>query len=323
MKIIVFGGVQALVRIDMTMPSAPRPEEGGEISQWEKQAYGDGGRFGSMTSIPSGDPSKDKINVDLKGCAYNVAKDLASKGHEVAFMGVVGDDALGKAALADLGDSGVDTSRMAVSDHMTSVRVEARNFLGDLEFWRVDESIQDDLTPAKAMEMMAHTVEADIAFADGSLPAETLKAIGKILAEKGVEFFFDPASLEGAAKGSECLEYFTGIMPGRREAELMSGLQILSADEMREAARFFESKGIEKVFITIKGGGIYYGEGDAEGTIRPERVLQFAETGGAGDVVTACLVDAFAGGASIEDAARAGMEAAAEHLSDVVDEREY
>ena len=107
--IAVFGGIQARVRIDMTMPQAPKPGEGGDISPWEREAYGEGGRFGSMTSIPSGDPSKDNISVEFCGCAYNTAKYLAKKGHDVSFFGVAGEDPIGMAAISDLKDSGINT----------------------------------------------------------------------------------------------------------------------------------------------------------------------------------------------------------------------
>ena len=321
--IAVFGVVQALVRIDMTMPAKPEPGKGNDISPWEREAYGEGGRFGSMTSIPSGDPSKDKIGVTLSGCAYDVARYLAKEGHEVAFIGLTGEDALGKAALADLEDAGVDTSRMAKSKKMTSIRIEARNFLGDMEFMRVDESIQEDLTAPKAMEMMGDPKGIDLAFADGSLPVETLKAIGKKCREEDIELFFDPASLEGAERGAECLEFFTGIMPGRREAEFMSGLQILSAEQMSEAGKHFENSGIEKVIITIKGGGVFYMEGESQGVIKPQRVLQFAETSGAGDVMTAELMNCFARKRPVEEAAKAGMDAVDGYLANVEDERKY
>ena len=92
--ITVIGAIQATVRIDMTMPGKPQAaqqsaEQGG-ISPWEQQAYGDGGRFGSMTSIPSGDPAKDRITVTFSGCAYQVARRLGRHGLPVSFLSVAG-----------------------------------------------------------------------------------------------------------------------------------------------------------------------------------------------------------------------------------------
>ncbi|MBQ6400979.1 MAG: hypothetical protein IJI20_01690 [Firmicutes bacterium] len=367
--IVIAGGVQAEVRIDMTMPGKPEPaaaQGGGEISPWEKEAYGEGGRFGSMTSIPSGDPMKDRITVSFTGCAYHAAKYLAEKGHEVAFVSVVGEDPLGLAALADLEKSGVDISGVVtiselgedpdekatpagddspetaakkdpgevrevaaqtipgnLKGSLTSVRVVARNFLGDVEFWRVDERILKEITPRRLASAEEKFAGADMVFADGNLPGEAIGWIGEFCREKGLPLYFDPSSPEGSARGADMLEYFRGIMPGRREAEAMSGLGILSTDQLMEAGRHFTEQGVGRVIITMKGGGLYYKEGLEEGVLRPQRVLRFAETGGAGDVVTAELLHGFARGIPMEEAAQAAMDAAAEYLADVVDERRY
>lgn len=322
--IVVLGGVQAQVRIDMTMPKAPNENDiAPEVSPWEREAYGEGGRFGSMTGIPSGDPSKDKISVTFAGCGFTVAKKLAAAGEDVRFIGLVGDDPLGMAALADLEKAGVDTSQVIRGREQTSVRITARNFLGDVEFARVDERIVDEFDVGKIAEKSGLIGEADLVFADGNIPEETLKAAGDMCRDKDVPLYFDPSSMEGATRGAAALGSFTGIMPGRMEAEAMAGLEILSPEQMDEAATYFEEKGVRRIMITIKGGGIFYKEGENSGIIRPERVIKYAETSGAGDLVSAAAVLAFARGENIEEAAKSGMDAAADFLADVVDERKY
>lgn len=353
--IIVIGGVKAAVRIDMTMPKAPepgKPASGEGLSPWEREAYGEGGRFGSMQMMPSGDPSKDRISVRYSGCGYNVAEILAGKGREVTFLSVVGEDPLGLAAIADLQRAGVDTSHIRtigeftaeaareasaaegpdakgtvanglIRQSLTSIRVEAKNFLGDTEFWREDDRMLDEITVSQLEADRPLLEKAEMVFADGDVPEETLQWIAEICGRAGVPFYLDPASHQGSAKAGRILNGLHGIMPGRREAEIMSNLQILSADQLMEAGTWFSDHGIRRVIITMKGGGIYYKEGSAEGILRPERVLRFSETVGAGDVVTAELLDAYADGRSIEDAARAAMDAAALYLADCVDERRY
>lgn len=354
--IVVIGGVKAAVRIDMSMPKAPDPREpgmgSGDVSPWEREAYGEGGRFGSMQMMPSGDPAKDRISVHFTGCAYQVARILAGRGRKVAYVSVVGEDPLGLAAIADLQRAGVDTSQVKVIDafvseanaeamqaqgpdaagtvanglirqSLTSVRVEAKNFLGDTEFWREDDRMQEEITVEQIRGCQPLLETAKLVFMDGGMPPATLRWIADRCRENGVPCYLDPGSLHGGARAAGVLDGLYGIMPGRQEAELMSDLQILSADQLKEAGAFFADRGVRRVVITMKGGGLYYREGDAEGILRPERVLRFSETVGAGDVVTAALLDVYAAGGSIEQAARAAMDAAAEHLADCVDERRY
>ena len=325
--ILVIGGVQATVRIDMVMPQKPEPGDGTqEISPWEREAYGEGGRFGSMSGIPSGDPSKDRITVFYSGCGYSVAKALAEDGRDVAFLSLIGEDPLGLGAREDLKRSGVDTRHLLAkedTDKQTSVKIIARNFLGDTEFWRADERIQEEMTPERLKEKEEVIAGADTVFVDGSLPEETLKWIGEICRRAGNDLYFDPASMEGSARGAGALEYFTGILPGRREAEVLSDLTILSPDQLKEAGEYFAGKGVRRVVITMKGGGLYWREGDEEGILRPERILQFGETAGAGDVVSAAFLKAFAEEEPMTEAAPKAMAAAADHLSGVSDERRY
>ena len=352
--IVVVGSVQAEVRIDMTMPKAPDPksEQGGGVSPWEREAYGDGGRFGSMQMMPSGDPSKDRISVHYCGCGYNVARLLAEKGQDVAFVSVVGEDPLGLAAAADLQRCGIDTSQVKMIDSfltkagqesqeqvgpdaagtvanglirqsLTSIRVVAKNVLGDTEFWREDGRMLEEITPEQIGSARPLLENAELVLADGGLPEETIRWIASVCSDAGVRFYLDPASVKGGAKASGLLEGLYGIMPGRMEAEAMSGLQILSGDQLMEAGAYFAEKGVRQIVITMKGGGLYYKEGMNEEILRPERVLRFSETVGAGDVVTAALLNAYAEGRPIGEAAREAMADAAAHLADCVDERRY
>lgn len=353
--IVIIGGVQAEVRIDMSMPKAPDPkaETQNHISPWEQEAYGAGGRFGNLQMMPSGDPAKDRISVHFSGCGYNVAKRLAGKGRPVAFISVVGDDPLGLAAAAELQQAGVDTSQLKmigefvteagrqsmetdggpdaagtvanglIRQSLTSIRVVAKNFLGDTEFWREDDRILDEITPEQIGGGQPLLEKAELVLADGGLPEETIRWAASVCQEAGVRFYIDPASVSGGEKAAGLLESVYGIMPGRREAEAMSGLQILSGDQLMEAGAYFADKGVQQIIITMKGGGLYYKEGMNEEILRPDRVLRFSETVGAGDVVTAELLGSYADGKSIGEAARDAMAAAAEYLADCSDERRY
>ncbi|MBQ3185065.1 MAG: hypothetical protein IJB54_03710, partial [Firmicutes bacterium] len=71
----------------------------------------------------------------------------------------------------------------------------------------------------------------------------------------------------------------------------------------------------------IKGGGLYYKDGINEGIIAPERVLSFASTSCAGDVVSAAVVAADLEGKSIEEIGKFAMQKAAEFLEGRSDAR--
>ena len=91
------------------------------------------------------------------------------------------------------------------------------------------------------------------------------------------------------------------------------------------AADLFAENGVERTFITIKAGGVYYKDACSEEgrAIRPERTLSFADTSGTGDLVSAVIIDETLKGTDMDATAKAAMDAAAEFLSELSDERPY
>ncbi len=288
---------------------------------WNEVGIG-GGQFGGYDPVVA-DKDTD-IRVTTSGCAFNVARHLAADhGADVKFVSVVGDDAFGLAARCELEQAGVDVSGMKTVSGSTPVSVEIHNVIGDLQFQRENTGVMDELTPS-VIDSCAEKLEgADIIFVDGTVPAATLDYISEHYSGKS-RIFFDPGSIAGGTRFADSAMKAHLVLPGRMEAEAMSGLQVLGMDQLMAAGQAFEERGVERVIITLKGGGLYYKEGTQSGLIKPERKLTFAETRGAGDVLSAAVVAASAGGEdSLEAVAAAGIEAAADFLKDVTDERPY
>lgn len=288
---------------------------------WNEVGLG-GGQFGGYDPV---DMDKDTdIRMTSTGCAYNVARYLAADhGEEVTFLSVVGDDAVGLAAKCELEQAGVEVSSIKTVSGSTPVSVEIHNIIGELQFQRENSSAMEMLTPEVIDENTAVLDEAEIIFVDGTLPTQTLDYISGKYASKS-RIFFDPGSIAGGMRFAESAMKAHCVLPGRMEAEAMSEQQVLGMDQLMAAGQTFEERGVERVIITLKGGGLYYKEGTSSGLIKPERKLTFAETKGAGDVLTAAVIAAFAKGEEkLEAAASAGIDAAAEFLKDVIDERPY
>lgn len=288
---------------------------------WNEVGLG-GSQFGGYEPVVA-DKDTD-IRVVNDGCAYNVARYLsANHGKDVKFISIVGEDAFGLAAKCELEQAGVDVSGVRTVYGSTPVSVEIHNIIGELQFQRENSSAMEMLTPEVIDGNAGILEEAEIIFADGSVPAETLSYISEKYAGKS-RIFFDPGSITGGVRFAESEMKAHCVLPGRMEAEAMSGLQVLGMDQLMAAGEVFEERGVERVIITLKGGGLYFKEGTSSGLIKPERKLTFAETKGAGDVLTAAVIAASAGGEeSLEAAAGAGIDAAAEFLKDAIDERPY
>lgn len=306
--IAVIGCAREIVRVKMRMP-----REGST-----QMAMGESS-FGSQAVW---DEQDDDIRVKNGGSAFNIAMNLASWGYETEVISAVGDDSVSFAVKNELESAGAGVEGIRTFPEGTAVDVEFFNVLGDVEMLRSHRAVIKNITPDFLKENADILEKAEMIVVDGTIPKESLEYVAKTYGnDSGKKLFFDPADLMGAANASEALSGFYCVMPGRMEAEAMTDKTVLSPEQLSEAGEFFSRAGVSKVVITIKGGGLYYKEGASEGILRPERMITFGSTAGAGDVVSAAVVAGTADGDSIEEIGKRAMDKAAEFLADVKDEK--
>lgn len=309
--IAVVGGAGLVVKVLMI------PQE----DTYDKPVMGDEFDYSTL-NVAAKTAQGDDVTIESNGSAFSIACHLAEMGKDVALASVVADDAMGLAVREQLKAIGVDVSNVRTAEGSTPVQVELLNVLKDPQMVFGNSKLYETMTPEMAEGWSELFDNAEAIVVDGNLPKETLEYIaGKYGNKDGVKLFFDPASHAGAVNSRDILGSFYCIMPGRVEAEAMVRDTVLSAEQLMEAGEFFEKKGVDKTIITIKGGGLYYKAGAVAGMLKPERVLSFADTSGAGDVVSAAVVAADLDGKSIEEIGQFAMQKAAEFLAGRSDER--
>jgi len=117
-------------------------------------------------------------------------------------------------------------------------------------------------------------------------------------------------SVTKARKLPAILGRFHTLKPNRLEAELLSGAPIRDPVDALRAGEALLRSGLKQVFISLGGEGVC-------AVSREERILLpclpgwMVSTTGCGDAFTAALIWAFLGRLSLEEAARAGLAAAA------------
>lgn len=309
--IAVVGGAGLVVKVLMI------PQE----DTYDKPVMGDQFDYSTL-NVAAKAAQGDDVTIESNGSAFSIACHLAEMGKDVAFASVVADDAMGLAVREQLKAIGVDVSNLRTAEGSTPVQVELLNVLKDPQMVFGNSKLYEAMTPEMAESWSELFDNAEAIVVDGNLPKETLEYIADKYGNKDdVKLFFDPASHAGAVNSRDILGSFYCVMPGRVEAEAMVRDTVLSAEQLMEAGEFFENKGVAKTIITIKGGGLYYKAGAVAGMLKPERVLSFADTSGAGDVVSAAVVAADLDGKPIEEIGQFAMQKAAEFLAGRSDER--
>lgn len=309
--IAVIGGAGMLVKVRMIPQEEDydAPVMGGDVFDYET--------LNVAAKVARGDD----VDIESNGSAFNIACNLAAMDKEVAFASVTAKDAMGLAVIEQLKMAGVDPSNIKIIEGSTPVQVEMLNVLNDPQMVFGNSKLYEALTPELIDEWSELLDEAEAIVVDGSLPKESLEHIAEKYGKAGKKVFYDPAGHAGAVNSRDLLGGFYCVMPGRVEAEAMLKRTVLSADQLMEAGALLDEKGVKRTIITIKGGGLYYKEGTSEGILAPERVLSFAGTSGAGDMVSAAVVAADLEGKSMEETGAFAMQKAAEFLAGRSDER--
>ena len=298
--IAVIGCAKETVKVKMNMPADE----------------GERALMGIEEPKTEADIEDDEIIVKDSGCGVNIALNLAALGYDTEFISVIGDDTLGKAVRAGLDDAGVGNSGVDALHGNTAVDVHFLNVLGEIVMFKKNLEAVKKITPEFVRSKAPILDKADYIVVDGGIPQETIEFIAEEYGPReSIKLFYDPASVSGGYKAADVLKHFHCVLPGRMEAEAMTGKTVLSEEQLSDAGAFFENSGVDKSVITIKGGGLYYREGGSEGILRPEKRYPFGSTSGAGDVVSAAVIAGTIDGKDMETIAREAMAGAAEFLS--------
>jgi len=256
-----------------------------------------------------GDSNPGKITMSYGGVGRNITENLARMGASVRFVSVAGDDFAGRGAVRELEDIGVNTENVRLlQEENTAVYMSILNLMGDMELalcnMDVLERISIDFIDA-AYESIKNSKMIGI---DTNLTEETLEYTTKKL--KDIPIFLDPVSVTKAERAKKIIGRFHTIKPNRIEAEILSGMTIMSGEELEKASRWFIDQGVKRVFITLGAGGVFYQDEKESGLLKPNSVDIVSATG-AGDAFSAAILYSYLKGFDIKKTAEVGMAAAA------------
>ncbi len=255
-----------------------------------------------------GESNPGKITMSYGGVGRNITENLARIGAEVGFVSAVGDDFTGRGVIRELGELGANIEHInLLEDENTAIYLSILNIFGEMELALCNMDILEKVSTRIIENAMEDLKMSKIIGIDTNLTEET---IGYLLEKlDGIPLFLDPVSAAKSERVKNLIGKFHTIKPNRKEAEVITGLTILDENELMQAGKWFEEKGVKRIFITLSGGGVYYKEGSLEGILRPGKVSIVSATG-AGDAFSAAILDGFVKGMNVEETAKYGMAAA-------------
>lgn len=253
------------------------------------------------------DSNPGRVGLSLGGVGRNIAHNLALLGGDVKLITAFGEDSNAEQITRSCRELGIDVQHSLVVPHAaTSTYLCIANHSGDMELAVSDMEIYRSLTPEFLSGKMDYINKARICIADTNIPEETLRFLGE---NCKCPLFVDTVSTAKAAKLCGILNKVHTLKPNRLEAELLTGIAITDSATLQQAANRLLQMGIQQVFVSLGGDGVYYAGAHGHGTL-PCYPSTVVNTTGAGDSFMAALAWAHLNNFSLADSARAGLAAA-------------
>ncbi len=257
------------------------------------------------TYVP-GDSNPGHVRLTLGGVGRNIAENLCRLGRRVVMITALGGDANAQMVRQGCREHGIDLSHsLTVREGRTSTYLCLNDEQGEIVGAVSDMGIYEAITPDFLRTRLDVINRAALVVADANLTEEALSFIGENVT---VPVFADPVSTPKCRHLTGILKIAAGIKPNRPEAALMTGVDIRTDDDLPAAAKVFHEMGVQNVFISLGGRGVYYDNGEERG-ILPVFAGNILNTNGCGDAFLAAAADGYLMGLSVRDIARRGLAA--------------
>ncbi|CAH0120393.1 Pseudouridine kinase [Paenibacillus sp. CECT 9249] len=271
-------------------------------SNFDRKAY-------SRQKIITGTANPVHFSESCGGVARNVAENLARLGLHATLVSCVGNDKEGTLLLEETRRAGVDVSQVSVMpDERTGTYTTLLDATGEMFIAMANYDILDRLTSAVLAERWSLIASSQAVFLDSNVSAECLAYVIERCRDENIPLYVDPVSLPDAQKLPERLDGVHCIFPNRREAGLLAGMNVETADDCRAAARIIKEKGARNVIITMGAEGLFYSSEEEERTL-PSMSTEIVDVTGAGDAFSAGYLFGIVRGETMQQACRLGLAA--------------
>jgi pseudouridine kinase len=238
-----------------------------------------------------------RVKMSFGGVCRNIAENLARVKVDTRFISVVGNDEKGRSMIEHSQLIGYDmTDSLILKNGGTPTYLAILNEKGEMVSAIADMSAIHELNTTFIDSKAAIIKGAKYVFVDADSP-ENLKYMLDTFGSF-TNFILDPVSAEKALSIKHLLGKFHTIKPNRYEAEVLTGIDIETDQDLISAGNFFLREGVKNVFISLDCEGIFFTDGITYLKITAENV-NVCNVTGAGDSFVAGLGYGYMSGTDI------------------------
>ena len=249
----------------------------------------------------------DQFQIFAGGKGANQAVAAQRAGATVRFLGAVGSDDFGKAAIDALVDEGIDTDAVQVIGGVPSgvalilVDQNGENCIA------VAPGANAHITPEVVHEYGHIFPDVGFLLVQLEMPMDAVEKAIALAAENDVKVILNPAP--AASLSDTLLKNLFCITPNASELKTLTGKDVRNAKTAAAAASVLLKRGVQNVVVTLGEAGALICNSD--GTHHEKAVaVQVVDTTGAGDTFNGVFTAKLAAGKSLRDALRLAVAAA-------------
>ncbi|QDV63528.1 ribokinase [Crateriforma conspicua] len=245
------------------------------------------------------------MNPGGKGANQAVA--AAKLDGDVVFIGKVGDDSLGRDAVANMRRCGVDTRFIGVDpDSASGVATITVDESGE-NCIAVASGANACLSGAEVQSAWRQIDDVSIVLMQLETPLQTVQDTAALAKQSGATTILNPAPAQDLP--DSLLALIDIITPNEHEAHQLTGVTIECDDSAKAAAQRLQQRGVPTVIITMGDRGAWIQTADFVGCVSaiPAKVV---DTTAAGDTFNGALAVELALGTTLVDAVRVANHAA-------------
>lgn len=258
--------------------------------------------------VPGETVSGGTFLMNQGGKGANQAIAVKRLGGQLVWVTSVGDDIFGQQSMQAFKKEGIDITYVhSYADSMSGVALinvdaHAENSIA------VAPGANMLLKPNDVAKALDELVEGDYLLMQLEIPLETVRYAAKIAKQKGGNVVLNPAP--ATLLDPDLLDGLYLITPNKTEAELLTGIKIISEETVYQAAEALVQKGVQNVIITLGGHGCVVAT--KEQTFRSTAIpVKAVDTTAAGDTFNGALCVALAEGKTLQSAVEFAAKASA------------
>ncbi len=243
------------------------------------------------TFVPAASNPVRTLHRKPGGVSRNIAVHLRLLGNNVALLGAVGDDGDGVQVIESLAEIGIDTRYLMKIDHEATAGYTALlDETGELALGMMNAEVYDLLTVDRLEANLGNLKAWPWWLIDANLPTET---ISWLIKNKGdSKFCAATVSPSKAARFKPVLDKIDLLIANRAETRVLTGIEINTIDQAKQAITYLRDTGIPNVVITLGAQGVV--SSSASGmAFWPPLPTKVKDVNGAGDAFYSGFLSAY------------------------------